>query len=325
MPAKKFRPLLAADLIWDKIPKLPAYIVQPKIDGVRCMNPTGYGLGCVGRPLIPFANEYTVRRFSSYLYNHLDSEATVGRDKDEDGRLCNETTSALSRIDGEPHIVRYCFDWLDPLADESVYMARYATVANWLDFTGAPDCILVPYQVAHSLDEVRDMHIKHVNDGYEGSIVRDPNKPYKFGRTTPTGGELWRIKDFIESEGVCIGFDAAQENTNEAQIDARGYTKRSTAKAGKVDKDMVGRIKLRLLTDVFDPVTGRKILECGQEVMIGAGRMTHAERVRYFYAPDQLVGQICKFKFFPRGMKDKPRMPTFETIRMIEDFDGGRV
>jgi len=323
MTSKKFRPLLACDLQWAKLPTLPIYIVQPKIDGVRCMNPAAYGLGCVGRPLLPFKNAYTVERFSSYLYNHIDSEATTGRDTDGEGRLCNETTSVLNRLEGKPGIVRYCFDWLDPLMADSSYMVRYNTLASHLEFSGAPDCHLVPYEIARSIDDIKAIHLRHVQAGYEGSIVRDPDQPHKFGRTTPSGGQLWLIKYFIDSEGVCIGMESAKENTNEATLDARGYTKRSSAKAGKVDKCMIGKLQLRLLKDVFDPITGKKILSKDQVVTVGPGKMTHADRVRYYYDPDALLNQIVKFKFFPRGMKDKPRMPTFDSIRMIEDYDLG--
>ena len=54
--------------------------------------------------------------------------------------------------------------------------------------------------------------------------------------------------------------------------------------------------------------------------MVGAGEMPHADRKKFFDNPELILGKIIKYKHFPKGVKDKPRFPTFKTFRDKADM-----
>jgi len=60
---------------------------------------------------------------------------------------------------------------------------------------------------------------------------------------------------------------------------------------------------------------GRVLFPAGAEVTVSAGCLTHDERRKYFLDPAQITGRIGKSKFFPKGIKDKLRHPTFQSFR----------
>lgn len=113
-----------------------------------------------------------------------------------------------------------------------------------------------------------------------------------------------RIKDFKDDEAVVTGLIEAQENQNEATTNALGHTERSSSKEGKVGKGMLGAIQAHHST--FG------------DIEIGPGEMTHEERKYFWEHPEELVGKTITFKYFPFGVKDKPRFPTFKCVREDE-------
>ena len=82
----------------------------------------------------------------------------------------------------------------------------------------------------------------------------------------------------------------------------------------------VGSLRGTLLADIYDPITKVKLLEKGQEITISPGNMSHDMRKHYWLRPEELLQHVVKFKFFPKGLKDKPRFPTFVCIRSKEDM-----
>jgi DNA ligase-1 len=73
--------------------------------------------------------------------------------------------------------------------------------------------------------------------------------------------------------------------------------------------------------DIPDPYTkGIILFTKGQIITVNAGCMTHAERIVYWENPDKILGAVIKFKFFPKGIKDKPRFPNFQAIRGKADI-----
>ncbi len=96
------------------------------------------------------------------------------------------------------------------------------------------------------------------------------------------------------------------ENTNAAETNELGRTKRSTAQAGLVGKSTLGAFQVR------DLVTG-------VEFSIGTG-LTALERQSHWVNQEHLIGAVCKYKFFPVGVKDKPRHPVFLGFRDRRDL-----
>jgi DNA ligase-1 len=170
------------------------------------------------------------------------------------------------------------------------------------------------------MEDLLRFETEALDAGYEGVIFRSPDGLHKNGRATVKGGTYMRIKRFIDFEGTIVGFTEAMENTNEAKTNELGRTERSTHQANMVPKGMIGNITLKALKDVKDPFTKQVLIAKDQEVLCGAGSMTHEDRIRFWNAPSLLVGQVGKAKFFPKGQKDKPRFPIYQGVRATEDM-----
>jgi DNA ligase-1 len=65
---------------------------------------------------------------------------------------------------------------------------------------------------------------------------------------------------------------------------------------------------------------GEKVLAKGQIITVSPGNMDHPMRKHYWENPNELVNHVIKFKFFPKGIKDKPRFPTYVSHRSAEDM-----
>ena len=119
----------------------------------------------------------------------------------------------------------------------------------------------------------------------------------------------------IEEDAKVISITEGESNQNDPLINERGLQYRQTLASGMVPNGMVGSMQCELLKDVKDPVTKAVILNKGDIVTVSPGKMTNDEAALYFDRPELLVGKVIKFKFFPKGIKDKPRFPTYVAHR----------
>jgi DNA ligase-1 len=115
-----------------------------------------------------------------------------------------------------------------------------------------------------------------------------------------------RIKDFETEEAEVVDFSEAQENLNPVICNALGQTERSTSKAGKLGKGMIGNLTVRRAS--------------GEEILIGPGKLSHNERQHYFENPSHILGKTVTFSYFPYGSFNKPRFALFENFRAEEDL-----
>ena len=131
-------------------------------------------------------------------------------------------------------------------------------------------------------------------------------------------GGLLRIKQFIESEAIVDAIVEGESNQNEAQTNELGLQFRSSHQANMIPNGLVGSLTCRALQTETD--RGRVVIEEGQIITVSPGNMPHDLRKYYFENQNEILKKIIKFKFFPKGIKDKPRFPTFVTIRQPEDM-----
>jgi DNA ligase-1 len=314
------KPLLADDFLEDRL--VFPLIAEPKIDGVRSLNMLG---PLTGRSLKQHKNRHVTTLFSSEALRGLDGEMAAEHHCHPD--LCRITSSALSTITGEPWILWWLFDFLGTdlsLADKP-YLHRLDRLHERCGELGREvphlhqHLRVIPWIVVHNLEQLLEVEAKWLADGFEGVILRDPKGKHKQGRSGKKP-ILWRIKRFVDFEMRVTEVVEGDENTNEAQVNELGNQFRSSHQAGKVPNGMIGALVGTVIGTVRD---GERVLfEDGQEVRMGPGRLSHDQRRHYFEHQNEILGHVVKGKFFPKGIKDKPRFPTFQTFRAAEDMGG---
>lgn len=313
----EFKPMLACDWHESKL-KFPL-ILQPKIDGVRSLNRDGR---LVGRSLKKHENTFTTSQFSSLFLHGIDGEMHLG-DNIFDPDLCRKTSQALRTREGEPDIFWTAFDLYTETTKDMLYFERYQKLQEMIQ--RLPDSFkkrvkLVENIWVNSIDEILTIEDSWLEQGLEGAIIRDPYQKYKHGRCGKTHMGAWRIKRFIEEEALVIGIEEGMHNANEAKTNELGRTERSTHQENMIPNGLVGNLKCVLLKDVVDPNTGKLLFTKGTEITVSPGNMNHEMRKYYFDNPHEILQKIIKFKLFPKGIKDKPRFPTFVTIRNENDL-----
>lgn len=310
------KPQLATD--WDEKKLKFPLILQPKIDGVR-----GLKLGdkFTGRSLKTFANKALTAVFSHGVFTGVDGELAYPGGITQP-RLCSLTTGLTLRIDDptRPEIV--VFDHVTPETVAMAYRARmqlawdHAERIN--DHFGALVAHKIEAHTVHSLPELLEYDTDWLDKGYEGSITRNPDAFVKEGRATGRTQELWRIKRFIDCEARVLELVEAQENQNVAKVNELGRSERSSHQENKVGKGMVGSLRCVFEQDVVHD--GEVLFPAGLVIMVGPGEMTHEDRVDYWNNPGKIVNHMIKLNTFPQGVKDKPRFPTFVSIRAAADI-----
>lgn len=285
-----FKPMLAspADLNNLRFPLL----CSTKLDGIRAVVINGV---LMSRSLKPIPNKHVQKLFGAYEY--FDGELIVGP---ATAKNCfNVTTSGVMSVDGEPDVFFHVFDHV---ADHT---SRYSLRAKRLKAANkAKRLVLVPQTLVNSLEELLALEEKCLTEGYEGLILRDPDAGYKFGRSTAKEGILLKLKRFQDDEAHIVGLVEQMHNGNEATTNELGRTKRSSHKENKTGKNTLGAFQ---------------VLWKGIEFEIGTG-MDDELRQRVWDNREKYIGKLVKFKYFPVGVKDKPRHPVFLSFRDERDL-----
>lgn len=278
----------------------------PKVDGVRGLHIIG---SMTGRSLKPHGNKYVTEKYSQSRCTGFDGEFTFGDIRGDS--LCRDTTSVMSRIEGTPAVWWNLFDYLREDLQDKTYFTRYKELIamsvkhqTWFE---EEHIRVIPYVMLLSIADVEAYYQKCIEDGYEGVILRDPLGLHKSGRATAKVGAYLRMKPQSDKEAVVLHLVEAQENQNEAKVNELGRTERSSHKENKVGKGMVGMLVCRDVTT-------------GMEIDVGAGKMTHEERTHYWNNPNEMVGQLVKYRSMDAGVKDKPRFARYICKRAPEDM-----
>lgn len=282
-----FKPMLASPADLDKL-KFPL-LASPKLDGIRAAVVDGKLLS---RSLKQIPNRNIFKALSKLHYSGLDGELIVGYPTDKD--VYRNTTSGVMGVTGEPKWSYYVFDDFSCEFEFDTRLGRAKTrIQQMHTEQDANETVhLHEHKWIENADELLKYEGECVGLGYEGLILRAPRGPYKFGRSTPNEGWMLKLKRFEDSEAEVLGIEEEMHNANTAETNELGRTKRSTAKAGLVGKGTMGALIVR---DV----------KTGVEFNIGSGFTAHDR------AEAWKPGELVKYKFFPVGVKDKPRHPVF--------------
>ena len=273
-------------------------LATPKLDGIRCLRIKGK---TVSRKFLDIPNQH-IQKMMANLPDGLDGELMIP------GGTFNQVQSAVMSEDGEPEFEFWVFDYVSSSLTKG-YRDRIADLVK-LDLPSF--CVpLTPIEIK-DIDQLNWFEEQCLAGGHEGIMTRTPNSPYKCGRATEREGYLLKVKRFKDSEAVILGFEEQLENTNEAEKDAFGRTKRSQAIEGMVGKDTLGKFLVREIGDT--PWNGK-------EFAIGTGEgLTEVLRKQIWDSRDKYLGKIVTYKYQPHGIKELPRLPIWKGFRDKRDL-----
>lgn len=287
-----FRPMLAAKVENPSNLRYPM-LASPKLDGIRAIVMRG---AVLSRSMKLIPNRHVQAMFGRPQYEGYDGELILGDPCDP--AAFRHTTSAVMSQDGDPEVQFHVFDCIT--RPDLPFVDRLKLVMPDRNVRG------VPHQ--HVLNEAELLRTQDtfLRQGFEGTMLRAPHGLYKQGRSTFNEGWLLKFKQFADSEAVIIGVVEQMHNANEATVDERGYTKRSSHQENKVPTGKLGALSVR---DV----------KSGVEFEIGTG-FNDTDRVMLWAQRAALPGKFVRYTYFPTGSKDKPRFPVFQGFRAVEDM-----
>ena len=288
---KPFKPMLASPAE-EHLIQWPV-LASAKLDGVRAIVRGGVVLS---RALKPIPNKNVQKRFSHL--EHFDGELIVGASNDPD--VLRATTSGVMRVEGDPDVSFHVFDHIaSPLTPYSQRHHELLLVKKPTD-----GVTVVKQTRLFDADGLREYETYVLDQGFEGVMLRHPDAPYKFGRSTAREGYLLKVKRFHDAEFEIVGFEEEMFNANEATTSELGRTKRSSHKANKIPKGRLGALVLKYGDTTFNCGTG----------------FNDAERERIWAERESYLGKLAKIKYFAHGIKDVPKLPSFLGIRDERDM-----
>ena len=285
-------PMLSATAGDLKLLKYPL-LASPKLDGIRAIVQDGK---LMSRNLKRIRNAYTQAKFGMHAIDGLDGELIDGA---HDATVFRRTTSSVSRAMGEPKDVKF---WVfDVQMPNAPFKDRYGYLSNTLWPQGVK---VVPHKWVNSPLEAQAFEEECLNMGFEGIMLRDPEGPYKEGRSTLREGYLMKVKRFEDAEAEIVGFEERMHNANELTRDELGRAKRSHHAENMVGRGDLGALLVRGINGQYE----------GCSFSIGTGFDDH-DRATFWSERTALVGKVVKYKFFPMGSKEAPRFPVFLGFR----------
>lgn len=265
-------------------------VLTPKYDGIRCRVKEGHVI--TGKKFKFVKNTHIAEALDSIVPD-LDGELVC---YDELNRMYdfNTTQSQVMSVGGFPRFKFHVFDCPDINDD---YQGR----VGWL-FVNIPKlklpCVeMAPVTWCFTYLEVQTCITNHLAQGFEGSIGRTLNSPYKEGRATLREGWAMKFKPFKDEEAKVIGYTPYYINNAEPEICA------VTGLQGRKK-----RIEERtLVPGVFGALVCHNS-RWGQ-FNVGTG-FTDLQRCNV----NQFLDRTITFKYQPNHSKDKPHAATFKCI-----------
>lgn len=289
------KPMLASTVTESHLDALEWPLIgSPKIDGIRCLNhPT---LGPVTRSFKPVPNRYIREELKHLLGDSpLDGELVI----EQADRLAdfNTTQSGVMTSGGQPEFAFLVFDHF--AKPDNAFTARFGDAVGTVNMIGDKRIRIVEHTVLKDCEEFYALAEENLSWGYEGTMLRDPEGPYKNGRSTLKQQWLLKYKEWEDAEGIVIGFEERMHNANEDIKDNFGYAKRTSHKENMIPMDTLGALILHTSWG---------------ELRVGTG-FDDTQRQTIWSARDALYRQIVTFKYQVFGMQEKPRFPVFKGFR----------
>lgn len=287
------RPMLAGEVDFEKLryPLLASY----KLDGIRTLI---FEEAAKSRTLKIIPNEYFQRCIMQYPFLvGLDAETVVG--PANASNAMQASTSGLMSAEGEPEFTVWVIDTYTNADDP--YEKRYGNLCNYFVHHTVPGFVqLLEHKLIHNEEQLLEYEEEAISNGFEGLCTRSLDGKYKQGRSTTNQGWLLKLKRFKDDEMIVDDAEERMHNTNPAELDELGYTKRSTHKENLIPAGTLGAL------------IGHDVIT-GELVRLGTG--WDAQTAADLWSRHQsgtLRGTIVKYKHFAQtGVKAKRRLPVF--------------
>ncbi len=260
-----------------------------KFDGVRALVRGGV---VVSRNLKPIPNEEVQRLWGKKKYEGLDGELIVGDPCAKD--VYSRTTSGVMTFEGKPDVTFRVFD--NFLLGDLPFHKRLLAVTRFAKANANMRLVPVHHTPIRSYEALLKYEEAILELGFEGIMLRSYEGTYKEGRATLNEGTFMKLKRFVDAEAVVVDFEELKHNHNAQQRSLLGLAKRSSHKANRVAGGVLGALVCQL--------------PGGVRFNIGSG-FTQEQREQFWRMRDQLKGRLVKYKYFPVGVKDRPRFPVF--------------
>lgn len=270
----------ASDL--SKIDYTHGLIATPKLDGIRCLIIDGVAYS---RKMLPLPNKELQERASKYKVHDYDGELLFPRED------FNYAQSRIMSTDGN---LIGCYYYVFDTISEKTYLERTLDIGQNDNFKKK-----LEFKTITSEEQLNIYLQECLREGCEGAMIRQPDSPYKQGRSTEKEQYLLKLKVFEDTEGVVIGFKERLHNTNEKEKDELGNAKRSSKKTGMEATDTLGSLELDMN---------------GVIVSVGSG-FDDAQRKDFWSRRDELLGKTVTFKFQELSKYGVPRFPVFKCFR----------
>ena len=296
------RPMLAVDA--GDITKLRyPRIASAKLDGIRCLKLNGKALS---RSFKPIPNEYVRYMIeNSGLPNGVDGELVL-----RDGSPFNKVSSAIMSQEGSPDYVYKIFDYVVNGNIREPFIDRYHRLQDGLPLPRNFAEYLVHIVVDNSR-ELAEFEEAWISQGYEGVITRTIDSPYKCGRSTLKEQYMLKLKRFVDSEAIVIGWEEMERNTNPAFVGELGQTKRSHASEGKIGAKLVGAL-------IVEDIKTHIVHKLGSGFTMDDRASLYEMAMQGAFEKDR--GWVVTYKYQLHGVVEKPRSPIFKGIRHILDM-----
>lgn len=295
-----FKPMLASEANLNKL-TFPL-LVSPKLDGIRAVVRNGVVLS---RSLKPIPNAHVQELFGRPEYEGFDGELIVGSPVAPD--VFHVTSGAVRRRDGKPFVRFFVFDIIPPSLQITYSERREYLEHAFGALAHRPVELVSEFQVT-SLAGLELVEEECLKRGYEGVMLRSPDGLYKFGRSSVTEGYLLKLKRFKDSEARILAVEELMHNGNEAKTNELGRTERSSHKENLVPAGTMGKLYV-------------EDIHTGQRFRIGTG-FTAEQRAEFWerHLLGTAQGLVVKYKFFPVGVKELPRHPSYLGLRDAFDL-----